>query len=434
MIKGFLTIKHGHEEIGTLHIDLHDEIVPRTVQNFRAILQGTGSLTFRNSISHRLIPGFMAQFGDITKGDGTGGVSIFGESFEDENFILKHDRKGVLSMANAGKDTNGSQFFVTFKTAPFLDGKHVVFGYVNLEKSRFVLRKLEDIKTDSNDKPLKPVIIVDCGVVLEENENGQGNTLPVSTDRTSAAREESTEQMQEEEEEEDTSNMTHSQVIKNRLRKLKMKMNQARQLNHKALLNEGEAMMNGGGKASRKGQNKADKKADTQAYSLVESAASSMVRFGRKCPTWYIGWLEGWSHLTLSSAKERAEKRAERKEKNKYDVTDYVNPEAQHIRYERNAKAIPRDVSETTTTADPSDAVMNPVDVDKEREGARRLANDMHRRIEKARIRKRNKLEFEETDVSYINQRNKRFNQKISRDYDQATAEIKQNLERGTAL
>ena len=78
--------------------------------------------------------------------------------------------------------------------------------------------------------------------------------------------------------------------------------------------------------------------------------------------------------------------------------------------------------------------MMNPVDQDKEREGARRLANDMHRRIEKAKSRKRNKLEFDETDVSYINQRNKRFNQKISRNYDQATAEIKQNLERGTAL
>jgi cyclophilin family peptidyl-prolyl cis-trans isomerase len=296
MIQGFLTIKHGHEEIGTLHIDLHDEIVPRTVENFRTLLQGTSgrTMTYRNSISHRLIPGFMAQFGDITKGDGTGGISIYGESFDDENFILKHDRKGVLSMANAGKDTNGSQFFVTFKTAPFLDGKHVVFGYVDLEKSHFVLRKLQDIKTDSNDKPLKPVTIVDCGVVLpkDNNDNGQeGNTLvPVST----TAEEPVEQQIQEEEEEEeDASNMTQSQAIKNRLRKLKMKMNQARQLNHKALQMEGEAMMHGGGgggRASRKGQNRRDKKADPEAYSLVESAASSMVRSGSSyCPR---RWLE----------------------------------------------------------------------------------------------------------------------------------------------
>ena len=292
MIKGFLTIHHGNQELGTLYLDLYDDIVPRTVQNFQAFLEGTTTKptwTYRNSVSHRLIPGFMIQFGDITKGDGTGSISIYGDAFDDENFKLQHDRIGTMSMANAGKNTNGSQFFVTFKTTPSLNGKHVVFGYVDLTKSHSVLKQLEQITTDpTNDRPLQPVVIVDCGVLDDDKSN------PVATDTSSNVVQETQklqppqkdqEPIQEEDdqdEEEDTSNMTKAQAIKNRLRKLKMKMNQARQLNHKALLTEGEAMMmQGGNKLSRKmrqQQQNTKKTTDPLAYSLVESAASSLVR------------------------------------------------------------------------------------------------------------------------------------------------------------
>jgi cyclophilin family peptidyl-prolyl cis-trans isomerase len=260
MVNAFVTIKHGPEEVGTLHLVLYHDVVPRTVKNFMALLEGSGRLSYRNSISHRLIRGFMAQFGDITNGDGTGGDSIYGSSFADENFMKKHDRKGILSMANSGKDTNSSQFFISFSRLPHLDGKHVVFGHVDLERSASVLDKLEKIETDSGDKPLKPVVITDCGVVIDD----QSNNIAIENNpennhvRASEGSESAPKQVQEEEivleeepldEPEDTTNMSKSQILKHRLRKIKMKMNQARQLNRKALMREGEEMGSEEGKA-----------------------------------------------------------------------------------------------------------------------------------------------------------------------------------------
>lgn len=309
MVNAFLTIKHGLDDVGTLHLILYDDIVPRTVKNFTTILQSSGTMTYRNSVSHRLIKGFMAQFGDITKGDGTGGMSIYGDSFEDENFIRKHDRKGVLSMANSGPNTNGSQFFVTFRGTPHLDGKHVVFGHVDLEQSETVLSKLEKIKTDQNDKPLKPVVIVDCGVVDDEN-NSQGPGQPVveinphDSSVVKGVKPEEKEEIDideieetEEEAPDEDGLISKSQAIKNRLRKLKMKMNQARQLNRKALMREGEAMgSEEGQEKQRREQLKQEKRLKQTAWDarharavkvadevgveakyLVEPAASSVV-------------------------------------------------------------------------------------------------------------------------------------------------------------
>jgi len=299
MVKAFMTIKHGLDDIGTLHLELYDEIVPKTVKNFMALLEGGSSrLTYRNSISHRLIPGFMAQFGDITKGDGTGGESIYGPTFEDENFQVKHIRAGMLSMANSGPNTNGSQFFVTFKPTPHLDDKHVVFGHVDLEQSGHVLKRLERVKTDKGDKPLKPVVVVDCGVVLEEEEMDDNTNVVAEELPTSNANEAEEEiDIDEEEPDEDEANMTKAQKMKARMRKLKMKMNQARQLNQKALRQEGEAMGSEEGRNKQRKQQKwQEKKLQQDAWKaqnaravklgeetgvdakyLVESASSSMV-------------------------------------------------------------------------------------------------------------------------------------------------------------
>merc|ERR1711983_342576 len=155
----------GGQRIGNVKIGLFGKTVPKTVENFYQLAKGTevaGSfLTYKGSKFHRVIKDFMIQGGDFTRGDGTGGRSIYGEKFADENFKLKHYGAGWLSMANADKDTNGSQFFITVKKTPWLDGRHVVFGKVI--EGMDVVRKVENNKTSGSDKPVKEVKIVNSG-------------------------------------------------------------------------------------------------------------------------------------------------------------------------------------------------------------------------------------------------------------------------------
>eukprot|EP01113_Clastostelium_recurvatum_P018359 TRINITY_DN2164_c0_g1_i1.p1 TRINITY_DN2164_c0_g1~~TRINITY_DN2164_c0_g1_i1.p1 ORF type:complete len:358 (-),score=110.22 TRINITY_DN2164_c0_g1_i1:8-1081(-) len=172
----FFDITIGGVPSGRVVMELYNDITPKTAENFRALCTGeTGKGNsgkprhYKGSAFHRVIPRFMVQGGDFTNGNGTGGESIYGEKFEDENFVEKHTQSGLLSMANAGPGTNGSQFFITTVETPHLDGKHVVFGRV--VKGMGVVRAVEKTETVS-DKPVEDVVIADCGELAEGESDG----------------------------------------------------------------------------------------------------------------------------------------------------------------------------------------------------------------------------------------------------------------------
>lgn len=163
----FFDVSIGGAATKRIVMELFADKVPKTAENFRCLCTGEKGmgrsgkpLHYKGSTFHRIIPQFMLQGGDFTRGNGTGGESIYGEKFADENFILRHDRPFLLSMANAGPNTNGSQFFITTVVCDWLDGKHCVFGHVT--EGQDVVKEIESVGSNSG-KPRQQVTIVDCG-------------------------------------------------------------------------------------------------------------------------------------------------------------------------------------------------------------------------------------------------------------------------------
>eukprot|EP00607_Mallomonas_marina_P008320 CAMPEP_0182417900 /NCGR_PEP_ID=MMETSP1167-20130531/2350_1 /TAXON_ID=2988 /ORGANISM="Mallomonas Sp, Strain CCMP3275" /LENGTH=449 /DNA_ID=CAMNT_0024591753 /DNA_START=181 /DNA_END=1530 /DNA_ORIENTATION=- len=449
-------------------MELFADTSPKTAENFRALCTGERGISpasgkmlhYKGCCFHRIISGFMAQGGDITKGDGTGGESIFGPKFSDESFLRVHDEPGLLSMANSGPNSNSSQFFITFRDTPHLNGRHVVFG--RIKEGLDVVRVLESVATDAGDKPKVPAMIVECGQIgiesdekeREKNkEKGLGREERYETgreresenadrqrDREKEEKQKETEgekeketvkekekELNEEEIEEKTRGMS---AVEKRLFRLRLKLNQGRVANKKEVEEEYRRMKGGKGGRERDGGGGKEEREEKQ-----KAWKREMSERGLKPDEYCL--------LQPVEQTERVVEREKEKEKNKNTFGwNAFTADASYRSYEKQLKQLPvrgerekeRENTQLSRTLESHPLEYGKLGSEISSEGLSRLTKNIEDK-EKAKAqlsRRRSHMEAVNTDA--INDSNAHFNKKIKRAFDKFTVEIRQNLERGTAL
>ena len=470
--KVYLDIIAGTTALGRIEIELFYDITPKTAENFRGLCTGeygTGKihkkkLTYKGSRIHKIVENQYIQGGDIIYGNGKGGESIYGEFFKDENFKRRHACAGLLSMGNIGRNTNSSQFIITLRPCPQLDDKHVVFGQVI--NGMEVVREIGKIPTDANERPRVKILIFDCGdydtrrihlredvfketiqSILEDRARKEKVKLlgPEEAEKYKKLKQKSAFDIEQEYPEEDTIKKKESEDddseeeeeedeideaeikksmsnIKNEKDKedfmkqyylLKSKITEAKNLNNKAVIEENTNVQD---------VDKARKLKRQEWLQEREKTKKKLIEQG--VPENKLYTLESIHRNELQ--KEQAMKKA----KNETFGWDVFNNEAYYRAHKKRLRDMPFD-KELYEEQMKNGIDMSKIDTE---ERKNLLKNDIEQQQEKRNKFSRRRNFYEDQNVDYINERNRKFNQKLERFFGKDCAEIKANLERGTAI
>mmetsp|Transcript_29203 Transcript_29203/g.64548 ORF Transcript_29203/g.64548 Transcript_29203/m.64548 type:complete len:498 (-) Transcript_29203:188-1681(-) len=487
----FFDIEIGGEASGRIVIELRADVCPKTCENFRSLCtgeRGVGKsgkrLWYKGSIFHRIIPEFMCQGGDFTRGDGTGGESIYGPTFTDENFVLKHDGPGILSMANAGPHTNGSQFFLCTVATPWLDGKHVVFGKV--VEGMSIVKRMEVVGS-RNGKTSRRVIVADCGQLpskmqmllklkAEKEELAKLKADPIALDpdaesrrrlaelkaplqpsgqqakaaaadgaaasKGDAAPEQATrpddgaaaaagggaEMSGEDEDEalpEGADPYANMNPRQRKLYELRQKMQQCRKANQSAVIAE-------------KKRNKEVPPDESTASAKRKWYEEKQKRKEEELQRLGLNPTEMHRIETVEQAEQQYKKKERKETPEGWDV---FNQKSLYNAYLKRAEKVPYTLEEYEAAKARDPEFYRDADSLQYGQAPQLPESNIDKMVAELTDRDRKKAEFsrrrafrDSKDVDYINDRNAHFNKKIERAFGKYTAETKANLERGTAL
>lgn len=449
----YIDVAIGSRPVGRMVFELYTDLTPRTAENFRGLCTGeygniglkssTKKMHYVNSKIHRIVDDFMIQGGDITNGDGSGGHSIYGPTFDDENFQRRHACAGLLSMANRGRNTNSSQFFITLKPCPHLDGKHVVFGQIIYGME--IVRRIGKTTVDSTNRPKLPVTITDCGEVddtkdflrfdpfkaeelLKLKENNRRNVLafeekPLEVDETALQEPEAEPEedelkknyaaklklLSDEIEQAEEGNLGKRNLPKEKLdilAAIRAKAQEARKSNLKAVIKEENMQTN---------PDAVKKLRDSKRKDYIKEQQDELEFKG----------LAGKEYLN----KPAMAKGPEQKQKSQIFGWDAFSDDTLYKAYNKRCSNMPLYAEEYKKQMENPDIVYEP-----SREKKDRLVDDINKqKIARENFSRRRTVDPEE-EVTYINDRNRIYNLKLMRHFKEHAAEIKANLERGTAL